>query len=281
MLSCTPPPLPPAEAPAEPLHVLTFNIRYGLADDGPNSWPLRRDLVFDLIARGAYDVVGLQEALSFQIEEILEAVPGFEAYFRTREVDPAEGEACAVLYRSDRWSLDEEASGTLWLSETPDVPGSKSWDSSLPRIATWVSLEERASGRRWNVVNTHFDHRGEAARLESAEIVRDLAERLGTSAPVLVLGDFNAAETNAPMQALRRSEGGFTLSDSFRLLHAEATDVGTFNSWRGETDSEKIDAVFVGPGIRVLEAEILRDNEEGRYPSDHYPVRALVGAADG
>ncbi|MEM1246493.1 MAG: endonuclease/exonuclease/phosphatase family protein [Acidobacteriota bacterium] len=254
-------------------------MRYGLADDGPNSWPQRRQLVFDLIERGRYDFIGLQEALPFQIEEILEAVAGYDVYYRTREIDPSEGEACAVLYRSDRWALDEAESGTLWLSETPETAGSQSWDSSLPRIATWVSVEERSAGRRWHVVNTHFDHRGEGARIESAGIVRELAKSLAASTPVVVLGDFNAAESSAPMLELLRAEGDFTLEDSFRKLHPGARDVGTFNSWTGETAGDKIDAVLVGPGIDVLEAEILRDHEDGRYPSDHYPVRARVVAA--
>ncbi len=256
--------------------MLTFNIRYGLADDGPNSWPLRRELVFDTIRRGSYDIVGLQEALPFQIAEILDALPELEAYWRTREIDPAESEACAVLYRTDRWRLREEASGTLWLSETPEVPGSKSWDSSLPRIATWAALEERGTGHLLHVLNTHFDHRGETARLESARIVRAHAARLAASAPIVVMGDFNAGEASPPMRELRRESGGFALRDSFRVLHPNATGTGTFNFWRGERDGEKIDGILVDPSLSVLEAGIVRHQVEGRYPSDHYPVRALL-----
>ena len=81
------------------------------------------------------------------------------------------------------------------------------------------------------------------------------------------------------MLGLLRASDDFELKDSYRVLHPKAKGVGTFNSWSGETGGEKIDAVLVGPGIDTLEAEILRENENGRYPSDHYPVRALVATA--
>ena len=152
--------------------VLSFNIRYGLADDGDNSWPQRRELVFEAIRAGSYDFIGLQEALPFQIEEIQERLPGYGLLSRTREADPNEGEACAIFYRSSRWRLDPEQHGTFWLSATPEEPGSKSWDSSLPRIATWGAFISRQTDQQIYVYNTHFDHRGSAARLESAKLIR-------------------------------------------------------------------------------------------------------------
>ncbi len=259
------------------LRLLTFNVRYGLADDGANSWSYRRELVFDVIRDGAYDVVGLQEALPIQVAEIGEALAEFDVYYRTREVDPNEGEACALLFRRSRWHLLEPESGTLWLSETPQEPGSKSWDSSLPRILTWASLEEKATGQRLNVINTHFDHRGAEARVRSAELVWRQAASLAESAPVVVMGDFNAGEDSEPLGVLTRSDPRLTLVDSYRVVYPDAVDAGTFNSWRGEVSGEKIDGVLVDTRLRVLGAEILRDSVDGRFPSDHYPVSAVLG----
>ena len=257
------------------VRLMSFNVRYGLADDGPNSWPYRRELVFDVIRQGRYDVVGLQEALPFQVEEIAAALPEFDVHYRTREADPDEGEACAVLYRASRWRLEPE-SGTLWLSETPNEPGTKSWDSSLPRIVTWASLTERGSGRSLVVLNTHFDHRGVEARRHSAELVRSQAASFAGDAPVVVMGDFNAGEDSEPLEILRRSVRDLELVDSYRVVHPDATEVGTFNAWRGETKGAKIDGILVDRRSKVLRAEIVRPSIDGLFPSDHFPVTAAL-----
>ena len=257
------------------VRLMSFNIRYGLADDGPNSWSNRRELVFDVIRQGRHDVVGLQEALPFQVQEIVAALPEFAVHYRTREADPEQGEACAVLYRTSRWRLGPE-SGTLWLSETPDEPGTKSWDSSLPRIVTWVSLTERTTGRPLVVLNTHFDHRGSLARRESAELVWRQAVNLAGDAPVVVMGDFNADEDSEPLRILRRSDPKLELVDTYRQVHPDAVDVGTFNSWRGETKGAKIDGILVDARSKVLRAEIVRHSVDRRYPSDHFPVTAAL-----
>jgi len=254
---------------------MSFNIRYGTADDGPNHWRLRRELVFATLSAGDYDFIGLQEALPFQLDEIASALPEHEILYRTREQDPAEGEACAILYRADRWQLDRREQGTFWLSETPQVPGSVSWDSSLPRITTWGRFSHLDSGALIYVFNTHFDHRGQQAREESAELLRRRVAQAADSAPVLVMGDFNAGEQNPAMLALRSTDGtSAPLVDSFRLLHPDAVDVYTANGWGDRVAGEKIDTIFVRKGTDVRRAAILRPRYDGRAPSDHDPVTA-------
>jgi endonuclease/exonuclease/phosphatase family metal-dependent hydrolase len=267
---------PVSSSPGLEVRVLSFNIRYGTAPDGPNAWPERAALVHDVIRREASDFVGLQEALRFQIDAIREAVPGYGEVGVGREDGAEGGEYSAILYRTDRWRVAD--SGTFWLSDTPEVPGSTSWGNRITRIVTWARFVERGTGNALWMFNTHFDHESQPSRVRSAEL---LAERIAAREPrdpVIVSGDFNAGEDN---EAIRYLEGEdprspVRLVDSFRVLHPEEQVVGTFNEFSGRQDGPKIDYVFVEPGTRVLEAEILRDHDDGRYPSDHYPVAAKV-----
>lgn len=236
-------------APAE-LTVMSYNIRYGTAPDGEHAWPKRRRLAIGVVEDRRPDIVGMQEVLEFQRREFLDALPGYEAVGRGRDADGG-GEQSCILYRADRLTL--RAHGTFWLSESPDVAGSKSWDAALPRICTWAEFEFR--GRRFTVYNTHFDHRGATARLESA---RMLAARV--RGPAIVTGDFN----NPPMREFA------AWTDALA-----GTTGGTFHGFRGGDGGERIDGIFV-EGFGVVEAAIVRDAYEGRYPSDHYPVTARV-----
>jgi len=253
------------------VNVLSFNIRYGTAGDGENAWPHRRDMVFDVIRTAGPDFCGLQEALRFQIDEIRKAVPQYAEYGCGRADGKTKGEYSAILYRRDRWKL--ESGGTKWLSDTPDEPGSTSWGNSIPRIVTWGRFVDRQTGRAVCVFNTHFDHRSQPSRLKSAEFLVKLIAEQRRGDPVVLMGDFNAGETNPAIETLKSSDGA-KLVDSFRVLHPSAEGVGTFNGFAGHTDGEKIDYVFVDLSTNVSSAEILRTHRDGRYPSDHFPVSA-------
>ena len=273
--------VPPPETEVV-VRAMTFNIRYGTAEDGPNHWDLRRELVLATLREHDHDFIGLQEALPFQIEEIAAVLPDHQVLYRTREADPTTGEACAIFYRADRWSLDRGRHGTFWLSETPDVPGSRSWDSALPRIATWGRFSHRESGARIFAFNTHFDHRGHLARERSAELLRERVSAEAEGAPLLVMGDFNAGESNRAIARLRdHSESGLELVDSFRVVHPDATDVHTLNDWGEQHQGEKIDGIFVPAGTEVVAAAILRPRFEGRTPSDHDPVTVTLRLRSG
>lgn len=253
--------------------VMTFNIRYGLADDGDNAWPRRRELVFEIM-QGDWDFIGLQEALVFQIDEISAALPDYGVLYRTREADPEKGEACAILFRRSRWQLDESHYGTFWLSETPEIPASKSWDSSLPRVATWGLFHSEAVDLV--VANTHFDHRGEVARLESARLLRRRLVDSAGETPFVLLGDFNAAEDSAPVEHLLAGSDPQWI-EAWRTAHPSKSQAGTFGGWQGTADGPKIDHIFVPLEVAVGDAEIVRWSVDGRYPSDHYPVTSTLG----
>jgi len=259
----------PTDADAR-LQVMTFNIRYGTADDGPNSWQHRRDLVFGVLAQHRPHLVGLQEALKFQLDEILAARPEYAALGVGREDGKESGEYSAILYCKDRFRVVEQ--GTFWLSETPEVPGSKSWNTACTRVCTWARLADRASGRHLYFFNTHLDHVSQEAREKGAALIlQRIAERKPAD-PVILTGDFNAGEGNVAIRKVKESG----LRDSFRMVKPDAKPAGTFNGWKARTDGDKIDYVFVSEEVVVRDAEILHDNKDGRYPSDHFPVIAII-----
>lgn len=270
---------PPAAARASAdtdVRVLTFNIRYGTAPDGPNAWPQRAQKVYDVIGEQDADFVGLQEALRFQIDGIREAVPGYGEVGVGREDGRAAGEYSAILYRTERWRVAD--SDTFWLSDTPEVPGSATWGNEITRIVTWARFIDKVTGKAVRVYNTHFDHLSQPSRMKSAELLAERIAKREPADPVVVTGDFNSGEDN-PAIGYLESENGRSpvrLVDTFRVLHPHATSVGTFGEFLGLRDGPKIDYIFVEPGTRVRAAGIIHESIDGRYPSDHYPVYAVV-----
>ena len=259
----------PQPVQAAPLTVMSFNIRYGTANDGDNHWLKRREQLFALLREQQADVVGLQEALHGQIEEILQAVPGY-AYVGVGRADGRRaGEYAAVLYRTSR--LQVRRSDTFWFSDTPGVVKSTSWGNQIERICTWAYFEDR-EGPAFYFYNVHLDHLSQPSRERSAALLLERVKARDPKAPAVVTGDFNAGEQNPAAVAMLAA-----FRDSFRVRHPGATEVGTFNGFKaGQTAGEKIDFVFVEPGTEVLDAAIVRSSREGRYPSDHFPVTARI-----
>ena len=254
------------------LKVMSFNIRLGVAKDGPNRWELRKDLVVNVIKKFGPDLLGLQEVFPMQAKYLKENLPEYEYYGRSRLVDPQEGEACSVMYRKDRFK--ETKKSTFWVSETPNEPGSKSWDSSLPRIVNLVNLKDKKiGGEKLIFMNTHFDHRGKVAREEAAKIIKNRVGDIEKSMRVVITGDFNSGEGSKPYQSLV----GGDLLDTFRRAHPIRTErESTLTAWHGRIIGNRIDWVLCSPHFQVLSAQINRTHEKGRYPSDHYPVTATL-----
>lgn len=252
------------------LKVMTFNIRYGTAPDGENAWPNRRQLVFETLRQAEADVIGVQEALPMQLDELAEEFPQYVALGAGREADGG-GEYSSILLRRNRFDVVE--SGTFWLSETPEDPGSKSYGNQLPRICVWARLFDRQASKRFFIFNTHWDHQSQAARLASGmQIAQKYDDRSFSDEPAIVTGDFNAGEDNEALKPFQQ----MGLQDSFRVLHPDADQVGTFHGFQGTTEGEKIDAIFVSPAWNVQSAEIVHQHENNRYPSDHFPVTATL-----
>jgi endonuclease/exonuclease/phosphatase family metal-dependent hydrolase len=263
-----------AQQPHEPLTVMSFNIRYGTAKDGDNEWSRRKTMLFDLVREQDADIIGLQEALDFQIDEIVAAVPSYATVGVGRDDGRARGEFSAILFRQSRFRVAE--AGTFWFSDTPAVPGSKHWGNNITRICTWARLIDR-DGRGFYAYNVHLDHQSQPSRERSTVLLRERIDaRAVATDPVVVTGDFNVGEKNPALATLR---GPFV--DTFRVTHSQEKSVGTFSGFKfGNTEGEKIDYILVQPGTEVMQADIVRFSRDQRYPSDHFPVVARVRFVD-
>ena len=267
-------------APREPMTVMTFNIRYGTAKDGENEWSARREMLFDVVRSTNPDLLGLQEALDFQIDEIVAAVPGYAVVGVGRDDGAEKGEYSAILFRKDRFHVAE--AGTFWFSDTPSVIASKSWGNQITRICTWARLIDR-DGRGFYHFNLHLDHQSQPSRERSTVLLRGRIDTRAVPDPVIVTGDFNVGEANPALATLTvpGGNGAPAFLDTFRVLHADVKDAGTFSGFKfGTGGPDKIDYVLVQPGTEVMSAEIVRYSRNNRYPSDHFPVISRVRLVD-
>lgn len=260
----------------ESVRVMSFNIRYGSADDGDNRWDKRKTLVGKTISKFNPDLLGTQETLAFQAEYLGDHLPEYTYFGRSRMKTP--NEHCGIFYKTKRFTW--LAGGHFWLSESPDVPESKSWDSSLPRMATWILLNDNKEEHAKPIlfVNTHFDHRGATAREEAARTIRHRINKIRAISDdphVIVTGDFNAGEGSDPYKAFL--DGNELLVDTYRQVHNGPVEgEGTFNGFRGRVDGPRIDWILASRSLECMSAEIDRTSEGNRYPSDHCPVNAVL-----
>ena len=257
-----------------PIRMLTFNVRYGTANDGAHAWPNRRAHVIATIRDYTPHLLGLQEALRFQLDEIRAGVPRYVEIGVGRDDGATKGEYAALLVDTTRFKV--LGSGTFWYSDTPDVPGSKHWGNNITRITTWARVADRATGDTMRVYNLHWDHESQPSRERSAAMLRDRIAKDGPATDgVVVMGDFNSDEQNPAFRLLTAGPSA-PLRDTFRALHPNASVVGTFNSFRGDSTLGKIDAILVGPGLIPMGAGIDRRRFGELWASDHFAVWAAV-----
>lgn len=263
------------------VRVMSFNIRYGSASDGENRWDLRREFVVETIRAFDPDLLGTQETLGFQRDYLAENLPGYRVLGVGRTDGAEEGEMMAIYVKDDRFEWLE--SGHFWLSDSPETIGSESWDTSLPRMVTWARLRDRRDPDALPILflNTHFDHRGRVARLESAKLIRERIGSLGEGCSIVLTGDFNTAEGSEPHQALFGEDldgHASPVIDSYRSAHPEPGDSeGTFSNFSAaSTSGARIDWIGVSRDWEIHDASIDRTERDGRTPSDHYPVTAVL-----
>ncbi len=260
---------PDGEKPV-PLKVMSFNIRYGSADDGGNSWPNRQHVVVNTVKEYEPAIVGLQEALQFQVMHMASEMPEY-SWFGIGRSRNGGGEMTAVLYR---WrEVTPLHVGHFWLSPAPDEPGSRGWDAALERMVTWAEFFHIDTGRRFYCFNTHFDHRGEVARNESAALLARKVEEIAGSMPAVITGDFNAAGGASDPWNTAIESG---LQDAWVEASETIGPTQTFSGFRaprGE-DGRRIDWILFRGPFSVERCETVLYNEDGRYPSDHYPIYA-------
>ncbi len=257
--------------PEVPVSVMTYNIRFNNPDDGPNAWPNRRQAVTDLILHYDPDLFGLQEALIDQINEIHDDLEHYSWFGVGRDDGASRGEFSPVFYRDERYECLDGS--TIWLSETPALPGSVGWDAACPRVVTWVKLQDKSSGEILFFFNTHFDHKGDSARMKSARFLMEKIKEIAADYLVVVTGDFNLKESEDPYLVFTDVSKDFHLTDTRHQIPVEEGPDYTYMGFDfvGEP-GEVIDYIFVRNFAEVLSHRIITDNTNGVYPSDHLPV---------
>ena len=258
-------------APQE-LTVMTLNMRYDNPEDGANNWRFRRERIAELIRSEAVDLLGTQEVLANQFDDLQALLPGYRAVGVGREDGARAGEFNAVFFRSDRFELLD--SGVFWLSENPKTPGSKGWDGACERLATWTVLRDKSGGELL-FINTHLDHIGEQARREGVALLLRRIETLRAGRPVILTGDFNA-EPSSPVVA--RVVADSALRSAWDTAPIRSGSAWSFSDFGQLPEEERplIDYVFYGGGLEVVSCSILPDTLGGGYLSDHAPVEARL-----
>lgn len=279
------------------MRIMSFNIRYDNPEDGCNAWKYRKDMAASMLRFHQADIAGLQEVLVHQLKDLAERLPEYGWVGVGRDDGEKEGEFAPIFYRKDRFTALDH--GVFWLSETPDVPGSRGWDAACVRIATWVKFADKQTGKSFYCFNAHFDHEGRTAMRESAHLLLERVESLVGGLPVVLTGDFNSTEDSETYGVLtgRNSAlglSGKTLRDacyesenghhgpSITFHDFEAAEIllrMSHKSLDPEEDRDEetlklIDFIFIKNNMKVLQHGTLADTWDGRYPSDHMPVAA-------
>jgi len=254
-----------AQKKTNPINVITYNISLNVASDGINAWPNRKDNVKALVKFHDADILCVQEALPEQFDALLEK-SNFDVVGVGREDGKRKGEFSAVYFDKDRFTKKD--GGTFWLSQTPDVP-SKGWDAALNRVCSWVKLYDKLNKKEFIVFNTHYDHIGVQARIESAKLLKQKIQQIAPNLPVVFTGDLNVTPETEAIATIKSF-----LSDAKAVsVEAPYGPEGTFNAFDFNSDlKNRIDYIFVNQKFVVQKFAVLTDSKEKRYFSDHLPV---------
>ena len=259
-------------ADAQEYNVMSFNIRLNTATDGQNAWPHRKDKVVSQILFHEVDILGVQEALHEQMMDLRQGLKKYKYVGGGRDDGREKGEYSAIFYDSTKLTVVKTE--TFWLSETPQVPGSKSWDAAITRIVTWARMKDKKSGKQFYVFNTHFDHMGKIARKESASLLLKKINEIAGDSPVIATGDFNASSLDEPIRIIREFENPLHLTDTRDVTATPHYGPdGTFNGFRSkEVDDNAIDFIFIKGKWKVLTHATISQSWNGRFASDHFAV---------
>jgi endonuclease/exonuclease/phosphatase family metal-dependent hydrolase len=258
-------------AQAQTLIVGTFNLRYDNPRDTGNLWVNRAPIVASLIDFHEFDVFGTQEGLRNQLDDIKNALPNYTYYGAGRDDGQAKGEHSAIFYKTGKFKVLK--SGSFWLSSTPEKLG-PGWDAHLNRICSWVQLQEKKSKKKFYFFNVHYDHQGVQARRESSLLILKKIKEIAGNDPAVFTGDLNGGHDSEWYQSL--SNSGW-LKDTYKQVAHPYANNGSFNSFGHNLQSnEIIDHIFVTAPFTAQKWGILSDHYHGKYPSDHYPILAVI-----
>lgn len=251
----------------------SFNLRVNSSADAQIgcAWETRRDRVCQWLKDSGIDIAGFQEVTSSMLPDLVERLPEYAHVEQGRRGLPERDEMTPVFYRKDKY--EELAHGTFWLSETPDIVGSKGWDGAHPRIATWIRLRDKQTGQVFVAVSTHFDHKGQKARLESGKLLTSKIPQIAGKDPVMICGDFNMYDTSPGYAAIVGAE--YVLRDAYFMSPHHTGVRYSFHSFSriAPEKARRIDFIFLSRQIQVKQTHI-EPNIADAPLSDHNPVWA-------
>jgi endonuclease/exonuclease/phosphatase family metal-dependent hydrolase len=251
------------------MRLMTFNLRFANPQDGDNAWEFRKELVAEVILARRPDLLGTQEGTVPQLEYLESHLPGYLPLTAHRQVDPT-CQYPTIFYLEERFEV--KLSGEFWLSETPEVHRSVSWDSAFPRLVTYGLFREAGREQDFYFINTHLDHVSARARLEGARMIKEYFFRFNL--PLLLAGDFNEPPDSPVFRLMVNEES--PLQDTWRALHPPGEEAPTQHGFDGVPRGARIDWLLTTPPFKVRRVEIVTDQRQGRYPSDHFPYEAEV-----
>jgi endonuclease/exonuclease/phosphatase family metal-dependent hydrolase len=260
--------------------VLSCNVRVDVPGDSKtgDGWQHRRDMCTDIIKAQKADLIGLQEAQNAHVSFLKSRMAEYDVYALSHSVTEFHP-INAIFFLRERYELI--SAGGFWISETPHVAVSKSWDSANPRIANWVDLRERGTGNAFRYWNTHLDHKGQKAREKGAEMIVQASSVLPATLPQLLTGDMNAQVQNP---AIKHFKDGQWI-DTYETVHGPKDPGFTAHAFKGTNaptkgpdgaDRGRIDWIFVRGPVKATGAAVIRDGRDGHWPSDHFFVSAEV-----
>jgi endonuclease/exonuclease/phosphatase family metal-dependent hydrolase len=268
-------------AHAQKMSVATYNIRCITTEDNRNGngWDVRCPVIADLVRFHDFDIWGAQEVvMRKQLDDLQAALPEYAyAAGAGRDDGKDRGEAAPIFYKKDRFELQKE--GFFWLSEKPDEP-SKGWDAQLPRICAWGVFRDKESGKTFWVFNLHMDHVGVTARSEGAKLVMERIRQMCGDLPTIFMGDFNVDQHNPSYKLVAESGLLRCAYEASPIRYAHNSSFNSFNT-QNAPKHNRIDHIFVTKHFKVERYGILADvysPQEGslRFPSDHFPVKAVL-----
>ena len=247
----------------------SFNLRYDNLRDSGNLWKDRAPVAAALIRFHQFDIVGTQEGLRNQLDDLQNSLAGYAWYGIGRDDGKSKGEHSAIFYKKEKYNVLD--SGDFWLSEHPEKPGF-GWDARINRICSWLKLKEKKSRQSFYVFNVHYDHRGIQARKESSQLIMQKIQVIAGNQPVILTGDFNGNHQSEWYASINTSG---KLKDVLLQVNDPYTNNGSFNSFQsGNPSKDIIDHIFISKQFGVARYGILTDTYHGKFPSDHYPILA-------
>ncbi len=244
---------------------MTFNIRFENREDLENCWEDRREFLCEVIRRHSPEIIGTQETTWHQIQYLCDHLPGYRLQASNRIID----DTCqypTLFYRQERFEVTE--GGDRWLSRTPLIHRSKDWDSTFPRMMSYGLFQDQETGFTVWAIVTHLDHQGREARWQQARLIASFIQR--HSGACILMGDFNDGPDSEPHRLLTGAEVG--LHDTWQTLgRTEGEQSMTHHGFTGTPQKTRMDWILVSAHFRLHDAQIVRDHQNGQYPSDHYP----------